>query len=292
MNLSYSVINDVMAEKWASVNKFLASKEYDKLEPQLKFLAQSGIDDSYFVNLNLGVCFYKRKNVAHALYYLEKASYLKPCFEVYNYLFKICSELGTIIKTKYYCEIMANFKDQEKFIKLKMNLDKTMKYKTKKLGKYTIKQIMNQKTNTKPIICYYTGNSGNFNGKNYMERDAVWGSEIAAIKLCESLAKIGYEPHIFCKCDEEIVHNGVVYHKDSKFQNFQYSHKINYLTMNSDNKDYIEPDNCQNKDQDLYILNEKNVLITKDYIEGILQKYSVKIKIDDLKMSCRLFASV
>jgi glycosyltransferase involved in cell wall biosynthesis len=233
INMSYEVINDIMKEKWISINKYLGEKNYEKLRDQLRFVSQSGIDDNYFVNFNLGVCYYKEKKYSNAIYYLEKASYLKPSFEVFHYLFKISTEVGSIERTKYYCEILTNFKDQQDiFIKTRMNIDKSLSYKEKKCGNFTVKRLINKiyTKNIKPKIVYYTGYSDTFNGKNYKNKP-VWGSEIAAIKLCESFAKLGYEPHIFCKCDEEIEHNGVFYHKDIKFQNFQYNNYIDYLIV-------------------------------------------------------------
>ena len=211
----------------------MAKKNYEKMIDQLKFLQQSGIDNTYFVNLNLGVCYYKMKRYASALYYLDKASYLKPSFEVYDYLFKINSELGTLKKLKYYVDILSNFRNQENYMKLKVNINKALKYETEKIGKFTVKKLVTTKPiiNIRPVVAYYTGYSGAFNGKNYKERDAVWGSEIAAIKLCESLAKIGYECHIFCKCDEELEWKGVHYHSSKRYQNFQYSRKIDYLII-------------------------------------------------------------
>ena len=157
INLGYQVINDVMAEKWKTVNKLLSDKDYEKLTPQLKFLSQTGIDDTYFINLNLGVCFYKKKKYGIALYYLEKASFLRPSFEVFNYLFKISTEVGTIIKARYYCECLANLKDGENFIKVKMNMDKVLKYKYKKIGKFTIKQtsIVNNSNKKNSCILYW-----------------------------------------------------------------------------------------------------------------------------------------
>ena len=232
INLSYQIINDIMKEKWGSVNKLLVKKDYGKLKDQLRFLSQTGMDNTYFVNQNLGVCYYKEKNYAQALYYLEKASYMKPSMESYSFLFKICSELGTISKSKYYCEKLSNFKEGEQYLKAKVSMEKLVKYKTRKIGKFSVKYLVKREQhNEKPIVCYYTGYSGEFNGKNYMERDAVWGSEIAAIKLCESLVKLGYECHIFCRCDEELEHNGVHYHKSIRFQNFQYNKKVDYLIV-------------------------------------------------------------
>jgi len=44
----------------------------------------------------------------------------------------------------------------------------------------------------------------------------------------------------------------------------------------------LTSDEYNNIDPTLFILNEKNKLITKDYIEKILKKYNVNIKIKNL----------
>lgn len=232
LNLSYEIINDIIKEKWNSVNKSMKDGDFKKLKDTLKFLQQSGIDDTYFVNLNLGVSSYHLKDYGNALYYLERASYLKPSYEVYKMLFKIYLETGMIKNQRYYAEILSNFKEGDRYIQAKVKLDQALGYKIKKFGKFNVKYLdLVKEKKTKPIVAYYTGYSGKFNGKNYMERDSVWGSEIAAIKLCENLTKLGYECHIFCKCDEELEWNGVHYHREIKFQNFEHSHDIDYLII-------------------------------------------------------------
>lgn len=233
INLGYQIIQDIIKEKWESVNKFLQKKDYENLKVQLKFLSQTGIDDSYFVNLNLGVCFYKEKKYSTALHYFETASYLKPCFEVYKYLFQLTTEIGLLHKQKYYSDILSNYKNNnEPYIRAKMNIERYVKYKTITSKNYSLNVFsdIQFRDSNKPIVAYYTGYSDTFNGKTYKDKP-VWGSEIAAIKLCESLSKLGFETHIFCKCDEELEHNGVYYHHSHKYQNFQYNNQINYLII-------------------------------------------------------------
>ena len=230
INFSLKIINDINNEKWDNINKLLQNKNYKKLIKPLNFLIKTGMNDTYFVNLNLGISYYKENKINFALYYLDKASYMKPNYEVFNYLFQIYIKLNQITKAKYYSEILSNFKNNiSNFDKIKTHFNQ---YSTsvKKIGKYSIKYLTNIKSQIKPIIVYYTGYSNPFNGKNYKNK-IVWGSEIAAVKLCESFSKLGYDVHIFCNCDEEIKWNGVEYHNSNKFNNFQYNNNIDYLII-------------------------------------------------------------
>jgi len=63
----------------------------------------------------------------------------------------------------------------------------------------------------KPLIAFYMGYSEGFNGQNYNLKN-VFGSEISALKLAESLTDI-YDVYIFVNINEEdeIKYNGVSY---------------------------------------------------------------------------------
>ena len=94
------------------------------------------------------------------------------------------------------------------------------KHKEKKIGQ-------------KPILVFHTGfHSGVFNGKNYQEREAVYGSEIAVIRIAELLASTGeYNVFVFCQCDEELTHNGVHYQSIRRFEDFQDKIQIDILVV-------------------------------------------------------------
>ena len=73
----------------------------------------------------------------------------------------------------------------------------------------------------KDILAFYMGYSSGFNGQNYNTRD-VYGSEINAIKLAESLTNI-YDVYIFVNIpeSEEIVYNNVTYLNMFKISTFK-----------------------------------------------------------------------
>ena len=72
----------------------------------------------------------------------------------------------------------------------------------------------------KPILAFYMGYSQPFNGKNYHQQN-VFGSEINAIKLAESLTDI-YDIYIFTNIpdSQEITYNNVTYLHLFKINNF------------------------------------------------------------------------
>ena len=69
----------------------------------------------------------------------------------------------------------------------------------------------------KQKLCFYMGYSESFNGQNYNTQN-VFGSEINAIKLAESLTDI-YDVYIFVNIndDKELIHNNVHYLNLYKF---------------------------------------------------------------------------
>ena len=78
-------------------------------------------------------------------------------------------------------------------------------------------------------MCYYTGYSDPFNGSNFEDKN-VYGSEIAAIKLCEQLAS-QYSVFIFCACKNEIFYNGVQYYNLKKYDEFQNLYPVDILIV-------------------------------------------------------------
>lgn len=92
-------------------------------------------------------------------------------------------------------------------------------------------QPKEKKIGQKPILVFHTGfHSGSFNGKNYQEREAVYGSEIAVIQVAELLAN-DYNVFVFCQCNEEITHNGVHYQSLRRYEDFQSKIQIDILVV-------------------------------------------------------------
>lgn len=84
-------------------------------------------------------------------------------------------------------------------------------------------------TKGKKILCYYVGEAPPFNGQNYQEKN-VWGSEIAAVKLCEELGE-EYEVYIINNTDKEIKHNNVNYIHYNTFHLLLRSYQVDKLII-------------------------------------------------------------
>jgi glycosyltransferase involved in cell wall biosynthesis len=83
----------------------------------------------------------------------------------------------------------------------------------------------------KPVLVFHSGfHSGPFNGKNYQNREAVYGSEIAVIRVAELFVD-AYNVFVFCQCDEELTHNGVHYQSLQRFEDFQDKIQIDILVV-------------------------------------------------------------
>ncbi len=81
----------------------------------------------------------------------------------------------------------------------------------------------------KELVCYYTGCTASFNGSNY-NAQAVYGSEIAAIKLCEALSPF-YNMVIVGNCPGLTECNGVTYLNEAFFVHLQSEFTINHFII-------------------------------------------------------------
>lgn len=134
---------------------------------------------------------------------------LEPIEENYLMMLKIVQENNINIKVAEYIN-MLNYINPAKYINIARYENKINK-------------------NDKPILCYYVGESKSFNGKDY-HLQSVWGSEIAAIKLCESLT-YKYDVYIINNTSEEIEHKGVKYIHFNNFNSFLHNNTIDRLII-------------------------------------------------------------
>lgn len=162
--------------------------------------------------------------------------------EIYDYdiLYNIITN-GTIQMIKKYGKIFSIYFDSEKDLLFLFNKYEEVKLKNEsdniyKLLKYNYpeKYKLEIKKNKiiipeKKILCYYVGESHAFNGKNYQEKN-VWGSEIAAVNLCENLTN-EYEVFIINNCDKEIKYNNVTYLHMNNFNYLLTNYSIDTLII-------------------------------------------------------------
>ena len=221
-----NVIEWEVRHKFKKANQYFLNKDYKNARIHYSILTNSGTK-SLKIFFNLGIIYYFEKNYKAAIGCFIEANEIKPTFDTYKNLFIVYKELNNVDKQIEYIQKAIKIKDS---ILLRTYLFNLLPYQqiTKKNIILKFKSI-NINPYPKPILCYYTGYSDPFNGKNYEERN-VYGSEIASIKLCEQFTD-KYKVFVFCVCREEITHNNVHYFNISKYEEFQQLYPIEILIV-------------------------------------------------------------
>ena len=165
------------------LNKIENETDEDKLCGYLKKMVSYGFDSQTIL---IKISKLSLKNPSSFLFILTKLYKQSPTKEI----------LETIINTQLKYGLFIDYN----------------KYLLKKyIGKGINVQIngLEFKDETKPVVCYYTGDTSSFNGNNYKEHQ-VYGSEIAAINLCKKLSK-WYNVIIICNTEKQVYADGVYY---------------------------------------------------------------------------------
>lgn len=194
--------NDIL-----SINQELTDESFERAEFNLLYLIKSGIDTEQNI-INIVKLYLKRKTINQAFYHLFNLEKY-PSFENYEFIFNTLFTHKLYERCNKYITLLKRYDNLPE--------DLLQKFKQIEETKITIKEQYLYKTNivnlnfdkNKKILVYYTGYSGEFNGLNYGEKE-VYGSELAAIKLCEKLQK-DYNTIILCETRENVIHNGVFY---------------------------------------------------------------------------------
>jgi GR25 family glycosyltransferase involved in LPS biosynthesis/glycosyltransferase involved in cell wall biosynthesis len=103
----------------------------------------------------------------------------------------------------------------------------------KKIVHYNYENIKKQLNENlkKPILCFYVGYTADINGRDYDNRENVYGSELALISLSEQLANY-YEVFIFgASFHKEIEHKGVRYFNSNKLNEFMNTHEVEVMIV-------------------------------------------------------------
>ena len=200
-------------------------KTKESIEFNLLYLIKSGFDTEE--NIKTIIDFYLKINQPnHALFYLFKLEEY-PSLENYEYIFNNLYNLRLYNRLQKYVNILKRFKNVSTDIIEKINnlefrtVNNHNIYKTNKVN-------INLNPNKKTLI-YYTGFSGRFNGKN-IEEKPVYGSELAAVKLCEKL-KDNYNTIILCETNENLFHNGVFYINYNLYNQLLSYYDIDYFII-------------------------------------------------------------
>lgn len=187
--------------------------------------AIEGGAQSSTIDMNIGICQYKTGQLDRAIDSFSKVLLNENKFDAHSHLATIYLQRG---EYRLACNHALSG----------LKLDKTSKHlqhifndARKNLKVISTKPLEKQRSTDKPIMCFYTGYSDPFNGKNYQER-SVYGSEIAAVHVAEQMTK-HYRVYVFCPCkpEDEIVHNGVTYIHMNKFEAFHRQVHINVMIV-------------------------------------------------------------
>jgi len=179
------------------------------------------------IDLNLGVCQYRTGELDKAINNFHKILLSEENFEPNHHLALIYFQLKEYKKACHHA--IRGLKIRNEDVKLREIVNGCRG----KINTIPIRPITKRQNtlDTKPIMCFYTGYSDPFNGKNYQER-SVYGSEIAVVNIAEQMAE-RYNVFVFspCKIEEEIVHNGVNYMNMHKFASFHQQVHINIMIV-------------------------------------------------------------
>lgn len=220
------------------INEDDSDKTFDTVEFNLLYLIKSGIDTEENL-INIVKIYLKRNLINQAFYHLFKLEKY-PSKDNYEYIFNVLYKYKLYDRLERYINILSRFDDVSKDVleKIKIVNDSKISYKNKNLYKSNGINLPFDKN--KKILIYYTGYSGEFNGKNYGEKN-VYGSELAAIKLCEKL-KDKYNVVILCETKENVLYNGVFYIHYNHYNVLSTYYEIEYFIISRFTNVYIDLD--------------------------------------------------
>lgn len=203
-------------------------KDLEKIEFILLYLIKSGLDT--IDNIKLLINFYiEKKDLNHAFYYIFLLEKKSPTYDIYKYIFDILYKFNLEDRTIKYINILKRFKINDKELNIKINNVYNNEFKNKKYYYFKENNVNIGLNKNKKTLIYSTGFSGEYNGKNYGSKN-VYGSEIAAIKICEKLSKF-LNVIILCETNENICHNNVFYINHNFFKKLRSKYQIDYFII-------------------------------------------------------------
>jgi glycosyltransferase involved in cell wall biosynthesis len=187
--------------------------------------AIEGGAQSNTIDMNLGICQYKTGQLDNAIDSFQKILLKENKVEAHSHLATIYFQQKEYKLACNHALCGLKLDRGSKHLQHIFNDAKT------KVNSIHVKLIEKKKSVDKPIMCFYTGYSDPFNGKNYQDR-SVYGSEIAAVHVAEKMTKY-YNVFVFCPCkpEDEIVYNDVTYIHLNKFEAFHRQIHINVMIV-------------------------------------------------------------
>jgi len=204
-------------------------KSVEKVEFALLYLVKSGLNDEKNI-MNLLKFYINQKKIFNVLYYLDMLENF-PTLQNYEFIFNVLYNNNLYDRLQKYINILKRYDSYElsEDIKNKIKIVENKKRLKNNIFLYGNNEVKIKLDKNKKLLVYYTGYSGEYNGQNYGEKN-VYGSEIAAIKLCEKLAD-KYNVIIFCETENNIYHNNVLYIHYNYYKTFTSIYNIDYFII-------------------------------------------------------------
>ena len=203
-------------------------KELKKVEYLFLFLVKGGFDT---VNntLKLAEINFMKKDINGGITLLMGLCQRNPNSGLYKKVFNILFGYKLYNKCKYYYELIKNYDALDDNITNKYKVILESESIIGNNSYYKNGRLSLNLDPKKQLLCYFTGYTDDFDGKNYGEK-TVYGSEIAAIKLGEKLTN-KYNVIVLCSGDKVTWHNGVLYMGHTLFQELVSNYTIHHLII-------------------------------------------------------------
>jgi hypothetical protein len=217
-------------QRYEILNKLDYTKKEDlqKAEFILLYLIKSGIDTEENI-LKLIQIYFRLKKENSGFLYIFRLERMSPTQSTYEFIFDLFYKHKLYCRCIKYYNILKRYGDITKEIQDNKNIIDSLSYKKETYYAFKKAKINFETDPNKKLLVYYTGFSGPYNGHNYGTKE-VYGSEIAAIKICEKLTT-EYNVIVLCETETNIVHNKVFYIHYNTWEILRSYFKIDYLIV-------------------------------------------------------------
>lgn len=183
---------------------------------------------SELITLNYGLCLLKSYKLEEAIDIFKSAlhTFNKDSYDANYYLAFLYNQLSDFVNCKLHISKCLSIKESPEMNLMNQRVDYALNNRM-----IVFNQPTKRVSSSKPILCFYTGYSDYFNGKNYQSR-MIYGSENAVVHMAEEMTN-DYQVFVFCPCrpEDEIIHNDVTYMNLNKFSSFQDQVHINIMIV-------------------------------------------------------------
>lgn len=211
----------------SKINTDNSQETFDLVEFNLLYLIKSGLDTPENI-MNICKLYFKFNKSNEAFYHLFSLEKY-PSLDNFEFIFNTLYNFKLYSRLEKYITILSRYDGVSEEILKKIEIVKKTKMILKNQNFYKSNTVNVGLDPNKKLFIYYTGYSGDFNGKNYGEKN-VYGSELAAIKLCEKL-KNKYNTIVLCETTQNLLHNGVYYINYTYYNSLITRYEIEYFLI-------------------------------------------------------------